>query len=317
VRENYPAGLFLLKAADALSDEGVAVPVLLGTEDRIRQLITELELGLSDAEIIDPRSPEHLSDREEFGKLLFEKRKRKGLTYPEAVRTMRERNYFGTMMVETGKADALISGMTRNYGRVIRPALEVIGMAEGVKKVCGMYIIQTPQGPLFMADTTVNEDPDADDLVEITLRVAEAVSKMKIIPRIALLSYSNFGSSGGKDARKVRQAVERLHREYPELIVDGELQANFALNSEMLKANFPFSDLVNMKVNTLIFPNLAAGNIAYKLIQEIAGMEVIGPVLLGLKKSYHILQMDCSVREIVNMTRIAVVDAQLKEESLS
>jgi malate dehydrogenase (oxaloacetate-decarboxylating)(NADP+) len=217
------------------------------------------------------------------------------------------------MMVATGSADAVISGMTRNYPRVIRPALQTLGVAEGVKKVCGMYILQTKQGPLFLADTTVNVNPTAEDLVEITLRVAEAIGKMKIIPRIALLSYSNFGSSDNPDAAKVSKAVSILHKEYPHLCVDGEIQANFAMNSEMLTENFPFSRLKDQRVNTLIFPNLAAGNITYKLVQEIAGVEVTGPVLLGMKKSYHILQMGCTVREIVNMVRIAVVDAQLKE----
>jgi len=302
----------ILKAAQQAKDEGVAIPILLGDADKIRSLILEAELDLEDVEIIDPRADEWLTSRQEFGRKLFAKRMRKGLTEVEAVRAMRERNYFGAMMVETGKADALISGMTRNYGRVIRPGLETIGAAEGVKRVCGMYIVETKSGPLFFADTTVNVDPTAEDLVEITLRVADALSKMKVIPRIALLSYSNFGSAGGKDAEKVAKAAAILHREYPDMIVDGELQANFALNNQMLAENFPFSRLKDQKVNTLIFPNLAAGNIAYKLIQEISGAEVTGPVLLGMRKSYHILQMGCSVREILNMIRIAVVDAQMK-----
>jgi malate dehydrogenase (oxaloacetate-decarboxylating)(NADP+) len=216
------------------------------------------------------------------------------------------------MLVETGRAEALISGMTRNYGRVIRPALQCIGMAPGVSKVCGMYIIQTKQGPYFLADTTVNLDPTAEELVEITLLVAQAINKMKITPRIALLSYSNFGSASGKDAEKVSKAVSILHREHPHLIVDGEVQANFAINQDMLLENFPFSRLADQKVNTLIFPNLAAGNIAYKLMQEMAGLEATGPVLLGMKKSFHILQMGCTVREIQNMVRIAVIDAQMK-----
>jgi malate dehydrogenase (oxaloacetate-decarboxylating)(NADP+) len=302
----------ILKAAQQARDEAVAIPILLGDEIKIRKMIDEADLDLSGVQIIDPRSDEWLKSREDFGKLLFKKRKRKGLTEVEAIRTMRERNYFGAMMVETGMADALISGMTRNYGRVIRPALQTIGPAEGVKKVCGMYIVETKQGPLFFADTTVNVDPSAEDLVEITLRVSETIAKMKIIPRVALLSYSNFGSAQGRDAEKVAKAVEILHRDHPELIVDGELQANFALNNEMLNENFPFSRLKGMKVNTLIFPNLASGNIAYKLLQEIAELEVTGPVLLGMRKSYHILQMGCSVREILNMVRIAVVDAQMK-----
>ena len=216
------------------------------------------------------------------------------------------------MMVETGVADAMISGMTRNYAKVIRPGLETIGAAKDVKTVCGMYIVQTPKGPMFFADTTVNREPTAEQLVDITLLVADAVSKMKIAPRIAMLSYSNFGSSHGSDPEKVAKAVSILHHNHPHLIVDGEIQANFALNPEMRKENFPFSKLADSKVNTLIFPNLSAGNISYKILQEVAGMEVIGPILLGMKRSYHILQMGCSVREIVNMVRIAVVDAQAK-----
>lgn len=302
----------ILKAAQQARDEAVAIPILLGDENKIRNMIASSELDLEGIQIIDPRSDDWLASREEYGRHLFQKRKRKGLTEVEAIRAMRERNYFGAMMVEMGAADALISGMTRNYSRVIRPGLQTIGPADGVKKVCGMYIVETKQGPLFFADTTVNLDPSAEDLVEITLRAAEAISKMKIVPRIALLSYSNFGSASGKDAEKVARAVKILHRDHPNLIVDGELQANFALNNEMLNENFPFSRLKDQKVNTLIFPNLAAGNISYKLLQEIAGLEVTGPVLLGMRKSYHILQMGCSVREILNMVRIAVVDAQMK-----
>lgn len=302
----------ILKAAQQARDERIAIPILLGDEKKIREVIQDLELDLDDVQIIDPRSDEWRGVRQEFGEKLFAKRMRKGVTEYEAVKIMRDRNYFGGMMVETGRADAMISGMTRNYGRVIRPGLHTIGPAVGVKKVCGMYIVETKQGPLFFADTTVNLNPTAEDLVEITLRVSETISKMKIIPRIALLNYSNFGSAEGDDAEKVAKAVAILHKEHPKMIVDGDLQANFALNNDMLKENFPFSKLVDQKVNTLIFPNLAAGNISYKLLQEVAGMEVTGPVLLGMKKSYHILQMGCTVREILNMVRIAVVDAQMK-----
>jgi malate dehydrogenase (oxaloacetate-decarboxylating)(NADP+) len=302
----------VLKAAQQAKDEGIAFPILLGDEHKIRSMIDGTDIELDDMQIIDPRDDKWLKTREEFGLQLYKKRMRKGFTELEAVRAMRERNFFGAMMVESGKADAMISGMTRNYSKVIRPGLQIIGAAPGVKKVCGMYIVETKQGPLFIADTTVNANPSAEDLVEITLRVAEALSKMKIIPRIALLSYSNFGSASGDDPEKVAKAAAILHREYPDLIVDGDIQANFALNSEMLKENFPFSRLNGQKVNTLIFPNLSAGNIAYKLLQEIGGLEVTGPVLLGMRKSYHILQMGCSVREILNMIRIAVVDAQMK-----
>ncbi|MDZ4750372.1 MAG: NADP-dependent malic enzyme [Flavobacteriales bacterium] len=304
--------LKVLKAAELARDEGIAIPILLGPAVSIKELIASNNLDLDDVQIIDPRSDENYDRRKEFGEILAAKRKRKGMTQIEAVRQMRERNYYGAMMVETGRAEALISGMTRNYARVIRPALQCIGMAEGVNKVCGMYIIQTKLGPYFLADTTVNLNPSAEELVEITLQVSQAIQKMKITPRIAMLSYSNFGSALGEDAEKVAKAVNILHNEHPNLIVDGELQANFALNNEMLIENFPFSRLTEQKVNTLIFPNLASGNIAYKLIQELAGMEATGPVLLGMKKSFHILQMGCTVREILNMVRIAVVDAQMK-----
>ncbi len=302
----------ILKAAEAAKDEGCAIPILLGDEKRIRELMEEWDIDLRDAQIFDPRVEANDANRERFGQIYFERKQRRGVTFTDAVRSMRERNYFGAMMVETGMADAMISGMTRNYSKVIRPGLQVIGPAEGVKKVCGMYIVQTLKGPLFIADTTVNEDPSAEDIVEITLRVAESISKMKITPRIALLSYSNFGSAKGKDPMKMAKAAEILQRDYPQLIVDGELQANLALNQAMMEENFPFSKLVGHQVNTLIFPNLSAGNIAYKLLQETAGYEVIGPVLLGMNHSYHILQMGCSVREIINMIRIAVVDAQFK-----
>ena len=302
----------ILKAAESAKDEGCAIPILLGDVHRIQSLIKEWDIDLEGVAIFDPRDESQDENRDRFGKIYFERRQRRGVTHADAVRAMRERNYFGAMMVETGMADAMISGMTRNYAKVIRPGLQVIGPQEGVKKVCGMYIVQTLKGPLFFADTTVNENPTAEDIVEITLRVTEAISKMKITPRVALLSYANFGSAKGSDPEKMAKAAAILQKSHPNLIVDGELQANFALNNEMLKENFPFSKLVGQQVNTLIFPNLSAGNIAYKLLQESAGCEVIGPVLLGMNHSYHILQMGCSVREIVNMIRIAVVDAQLK-----
>ena len=246
---------------------------------------------------------------------MHEKRKRHGLTLFEAERAMRRRNYFGAMLVETGEADALVSGLTRNYPRVIRPALQVIGKAEGVSKVAGMYIMQTHQGPMFFADTTVNVNPTAEEIVDITLLMAEAVKRLRIVPRIALLSYSNFGSSKGDDAEKMSNATAILHRDHPDLIVDGEIQANFAINQEMLAESFSFSVLNQRKVNILIFPNLSAGNISYKLLKEMGGVEAQGPVLLGMKKSVHILQMGSSAKEIVDMVRLAVVDAHNKSQS--
>jgi len=216
------------------------------------------------------------------------------------------------MLVESGYADALISGITRNYRNVIRPALQIIGMEEDAKQVAGMYIIETKKGPIFFADTTVNVDPSPEEIVDITLLVDKTIRKLRITPKIALLSYSNFGSAQGKDAEKMKKATAILHENYPEMIVDGEIQANFALNNEMVSDLFPFSQFKSRTANTMIFPNLSAGNIAYKLMQEMGEKEVIGPILLGMKKSFHILQMGCSVREIVNMVRIAVVDAQTK-----
>jgi malate dehydrogenase (oxaloacetate-decarboxylating)(NADP+) len=225
---------------------------------------------------------------------------------------MRERNYFGCMMVETGEADALISGLTRKYPDTIRPALQVIGMEAGVKKVAGMYIIITKQGPLFLADTTVNLNPTAEELADITLLTAQEVQRFNITPRIAMLSYSNFGSSHTPEAMMVRDAVQIVKKKAPELLVDGEIQGALAFSPEILKDNYPFTDLVKGGVNTLIFPNLSAGNIAYHLLMGVAGFDAIGPILLGLNKPVHILQLGSTVREIVNMVSVAVVDAQGK-----
>jgi malate dehydrogenase (oxaloacetate-decarboxylating)(NADP+) len=303
----------ILKAAQQVADEGIAKPILLGDVEKIKKLIAENNLDLGDIPIIDPRSKSEEERRAVFGDLFFKKRQRRGFTLYEARKIMKERNHFGAMMVETGAADALISGLTRKYSDPIKPALQIIGVQEGVKRVAGMYIMNTKQGPYFFADTTMNVNPTVQELVDITVLSANSVKKLNITPRIALLSYSNFGSSEGEIPNKVREAVEILHKNYPGMIVDGEMQANFALNNELLKEQFPFSDLVDKKVNTLIFPNLAAGNIAYKLIQEMGGAEAIGPVLIGMKKPVHILQLGSSVREIVNMVTIAVVDAQSKK----
>lgn len=304
----------ILKAAQVVKDEGIAKPILLGDEKIIRKTISENNLDLQDVPIIDPRSNEEDDRRKHFGNLFFDKRKRRGFTLFEARQIMRERNYFGAMMVETGAADAMVSGLTRKYADPVRAALQVIGVQEGVTKVAGMYIIITKQGPFFFADTTVNVDPSAQDLVDITVLTATAVKQFNIVPRIAILSYSNFGSVAGDTPDKTRKAVEILHKNYPGMIVDGEMQANVALNNNLLKEHFPFSELVDKKVNTLIFPNLAAGNIAYKMMQEIGGAEAIGPILLGTKKPAHILQLGSSVREIVNMVTIAVVDAQSRKQ---
>lgn len=302
----------ILKAAQIVKDEGIAIPILLGDEKVIRDMMEEYSIDLGDVTIIDPRHKDSIEMRKKFGELYFDKRKRRGYTLREAEKIMRERNYFGSAMVETGQADALISGLTRNYPDTIRPALQIIGKEANTSLISGMYIIITKNGPLFLADTTINYNPSVKELVEITLMTAEAIKRFRLKPKIAMLSYSNFGSSEGEDARKVRDAVAVLHRDHPDLVVDGDLQANFALNNDLLNETFPFSHLANTKTNALIFPNLASGNIAYKLLQEMAGSEAIGPILLGMKKPVHILQLGSSVREIVNMVAISVVDAQTR-----
>jgi malate dehydrogenase (oxaloacetate-decarboxylating)(NADP+) len=300
----------ILKAAQIIHDDGIGVPILLGKEDKIKSIAEENRIDISHLELIDPRSAENQSRLEEYGDILYKKRKRRGITQSEAHRFMRERNYFAAAMVEAGHADAAISGLTRNYPASIRPALQVIGKEDHVNKLAGMYILITKQGPLFLADTTINFHPTVDDLVDITVLVHEKVKRLKIQPRIAMLSYSNFGSSNGDEARLMSKAVERLHHEHPDILVDGEVQANFALDRELMKEVFPFSHLVDKKVNTLIFPNLSAGNIAYKLIQQMGTVDSIGPVLLGMKKTFQVLQLGSSVREIVNMVSIAAVQAQ-------
>lgn len=304
--ENYK----ILKAAELVRDEGMAIPILLGNKEAITALIQQYELQLPEVEIIDPKSKEEEVRRFEFAELFFDKRKRRGVTLSAAKDRMLHRNYFGPMLVETGHADAMISGLTRNYPDTIRPSLQIIGKRKDANVISGMYMILTKKGPFFFADTTVNMNPDEDTLVEIALQAAEKIKELNITPRIAMLSYSNFGSSEGKIPVLVRNAVAKLHKNHPDLIVDGDIQANFALNNQMLKENFPFSRLIDGPANTLIFPYLTAGNTAYKLIQELAGFEAIGPILMGLNKSVHILQMGSSVAEIVNMVAIAVIDAQ-------
>jgi malate dehydrogenase (oxaloacetate-decarboxylating)(NADP+) len=305
--------LKILKAAQISIEEGIALPVLLGDKNKIKHLIAEHKLDLGNSEIIDPIEEE--SKRKSFGELLYEKRQRKGMTLYEAIKCMKDRNYFGTMMVETGEADAIISGLTKNYSNTIRPALEVIGKEEGFTKVAGMYIIMTKKGPYFFADTTVNIEPTWQDLVEITRQVHRNVRNLGVLPRIAMLSYSNFGSAKGSIPEKIQKAVSYLHENHTEMIVDGDIQAHFALNRESLAENFPFSTLTNSDVNTFVFPSLASGNIAYNFAKSFGKAESMGPVLTGFKKSVHILQLGSSVREIVNMVALAVVDAQSKADN--
>ncbi len=302
----------ILKTAQLVQDEGLAYPILLGDPKIIQSIAAENGIDLDGMEIIDPKADESIERRKHYSEIFFKKRQRKGFNYYEAKKIMKDRLYFGCMMVETGEADAMISGLSKNYPDTIRPALQVIGVEEGSKKVAGMYIMMTKKGPLFLADTTVNFNPTAEELADITLMVAKELKNFGIKPVIAMLSYSNFGSSDSPEAKLVSQAREIVKQKDPSLIVDGEVQANVAFNKEMIRDNYPFSELLNKDVNVLIFPNLAAGNVAYNLLQEVGGAEAIGPVLLGLNKPVHILQLGSQVRSIYNMVMIAVVDAQMK-----
>lgn len=301
----------ILKAAQIVKDDGIAIPILLGNIETIKQLIEENALDLDGVQIIEPAlEPARMK---KYAEALFAKRQRKGVTLFEANKLLRDRNYFGASMVEFGEADAMISGLTKNYASTIKPALQVIGTEDGLKRVAGMYMMMTQKGPVFFGDTTVNVDPTVDELVDLTLLLEKSVRQFNIQPRIALLSYSNFGSNDGVVPEKVRKAVKILHQNHPNIVVDGDMQGNFAINNALLKDNFPFSRLADAPANTLVFPNLESGNIAYKLLQELGGAEAVGPILLGLKKPVHIVQLGSSVREIVNMVTIAVVDVQAKE----
>jgi malate dehydrogenase (oxaloacetate-decarboxylating)(NADP+) len=302
----------ILKAAQVSYEEGVAFPILLGDRQIILDLMNEYNIELPEVTIIDPKEEAEAERRKQFGAVFFEQRKRKGMMEFEAEKLMRERNHFGAMMVNMGHADAMVTGLTRSYRSNVRPLLQIIGLDKEVKTAAGMYILNTKRGPLFLADTTVNLNPTAEQIAEITLNVAKTITRLKVQPKIALLSYSNFGSSPGPDSEKMAQAVAYLHENHPTLHVDGEIQANFALNSDLLLEKFPFSRLVGSEVNTLIFPNLSSGNIAYKLLQQMTDSDAIGPVLIGLKKSIHVVQLGASVREIINMVKVAVIDAQNK-----
>lgn len=302
----------ILKAASIVYDDGIAYPILLGNENRIKNLADANNIDISDLPIIDVRSDQMEEKREFFGSILFQKRQRKGVNKHESSKLMLTQNYFGAMMVETGEADAMLSGLTRNYSDGIKPALHIIGTEEGVKKIAGMYLLLTKKGPLFLADTTVNINPNAEELADIALLVAKEVRNFNMEPRIAMLSYSNFGSSDTPEAQMVAEATRIIKQRNPSLIVDGEMQGMLAFNKEILRENYPFSDLVDAQVNVLIFPNLTSGNIAYHLLKEIGGVDIIGPILLGLKKPVNVLQLGSGVRNIINMATVAVVDAQLK-----
>jgi len=306
--------LKVLKAVQAVKHDGIAKPILLGNINKIKKIIHEMDLDLEDVPIIDPRSDAEADRVEMFATEFVNNRKRKGITFDEAHELMQNQSYFGSMMVHLGVADAFLSGTSSKYAYSIKPAIECVGVRAVLDHIAGMYILMTKKGPFFFADTTVNKEPDAQALVDTTLLAAEQIRKFNVEPKIALVSYSNFGSQRDGSPAVVSAAVKILHEKYPDLIVDGEMQANFALNKEMRMKKFPFSKLAGHDVNTLIFPNLDSGNIAYKMMQEIGGAEVIGPIVMGMNKPVHILQMESNVREIIYLAAIAVVDAQCSND---
>lgn len=301
-----------LKAAQVVVDDGLAQPILLGNREKIKSLIRENNLeDIANLPIIDAFND---TDKiEEYAQQFYERRQRKGITLFDARKKVRDRNYFGAAMVAAGDADAFVSGLTRKYSEVVKPIFEVIGTRPGVHKAAGLYIMITKKGPLFFADTTINENPSAEELADLSLQTADVLRRINIPPKVALLSYSNFGSSQNPEPRKLQKALEIIKERDASLLVDGEMQANFALNRELMHENFPFSRLAERKANVFIFPNLAAGNIAYKMLQSFGAAEAIGPVLIGMNKPAHVLQMGASVREIVNMITLAAVDAQTQE----
>ena len=303
--------LDVLKAAQIVYDEGIAIPILLGHEPIIKDLMTTIDFE-ADVLIIDPKSKLQDESRKKYAEIFWNDQKRNGKTLYDSQRTLRERNYFGALMVKSGDADAMLSGYSRNYPAVIKPILESIGPAKGVSRVAATNLMLTKRGPIFLSDTSININPSAKELAKIAQMTARTVKIFGLHPVLAMLSYSNYGSSDFPEATKITDAVKFLHRYYPDIEVDGPIQSDFALNKKMLKNSFPFSQLSKKNVNTLIFPNLDSANITYKLMKELDGTLSIGPILMGLNAPVHILQLGASVQEIVNMAALAVVDAQQK-----
>ena len=307
--------LDVLKAAQIVLEEGIGIPILLGNREIIQELKEEIGFE-ADVTIIDPKSKKEKDRRDTYAQSFWKSRQRRGITFLDAQKWMRERNYFAAMMVNEGEADTLVTGYSRSYPTVVKPVLELIDKAPGVDKIATTNMMMTSRGPIFLSDTAINPDPSAEDLARIALMTAKTVRMFGMEPVIAMVSFSNFGSSANHNSSKIREAVAYLHKYYPDLIVDGEIQTDFALNSELLKSKFPFSKLVDKKVNTLIFPNLDSANITYKMMKELNKSDSIGPIMLGLDKPVHIFQLGASVEEMVNMAAVSVVDAQEKERRL-
>ena len=305
--------LDVLKAAQIVMEEGIGQPILLGRKDVISDLMESINFQ-EEVMILDPKSDEQLEIKSKYANLFWNEQKRKGVTLYEAESLMRERNYFAAMMVKNGDVDAMLSGYSRNYASVIKPVLDVVGKDKGVSKIAATNMMLTDRGPIFISDTSINIDPTAKELAKIGFMTSKIVEMFGIKPVMAMLSYTNFGSSKHPNAGKVTDAVAYLHRYYPDLVVDGPLQSDFALNRDMLEERFPFSEIAKKNVNTLIFPNLESANITYKLMKELNKNQSVGPILLGLKEPIHVLQLGASVDEIVNMAAVAVIDAQQKQK---
>ncbi|TGD57259.1 NADP-dependent malic enzyme [Flavobacterium humi] len=304
--------LDVLKAAQIVHEEGIGFPILLGNKEIILELKEELGFD-AEVPIFDPKTKEEDARRLRFAEIYWKARRRRGITLLDAQKWMRERNYFAAMMVNEGEADALVTGYSRSYPSVVKPMMELVGKAPGVTRMATANMMMTPRGPMFLSDTAINTNPSAQDLARIALMTAKTVKMFGMQPVVAMVSFSNFGSSNNESAAKVREAVAYLHEEHPDLIVDGEIQTDFALNPDMLKSKFPFSKLAGQKVNTLVFPNLESANITYKMLKELYKVDSIGPIMLGMDKPVHIFQLGASVEEMVNMAAVAVVDAQEKE----
>ena len=308
--------LDVLKAAQIVHEEGIGFPILLGNKEIILELKKEIDF-YADVEIIDPKIEEEEARRNKFATTYWSSRQRRGISFLDAQKLMRERNYFAAMMVNEGEVDALVTGHSRSYPSVVKPMLQLIDKAPGASIIATTNMMMTARGPMFLSDTAINIDPSADDLAKIAIMTAKTAKTFGVEPVIAMVSFSNFGSSTNESANKVREAVAYLHKNHPDMIIDGELQADFALNPEMLKEKFPFSKLAGKKVNTLIFPNLESANITYKLLKELNKIDSIGPIMLGMGKAVHIFQLGASVEEMVNMAAIAVIDAQTKNNKVS
>lgn len=307
--------LDVLKAAQIVLEERIGFPILLGNKEIILELKKELGFDV-EVPIYDPKNKEEDKRRLHFADIFWKARQRRGISLLDAQKWMRERNYFGAMMVNEGEADALVTGYSRSYPSVVKPMMQLISKAPGITIFATANMMMTNRGPMFLSDTAINPNPTADDLAKIALMTANTVRMFGMEPVIGMVSYSNFGSSNNESTSKVREAVAYLHKYFPDLVVDGEIQADFALNSDMLKAKFPFSKLADKKVNTLIFPNLESANITYKLLKELYKADSIGPIMLGMEKPVHIFQLGASVEEMVNMAAVAVVDAQEKMSRL-